>query len=734
MKPESLVELAAGGDLETVSHAWTSVIEEGGTPLAELTGFRDVLTELSRAGHAAQAEELAWTALEMLTSRHPPEELLAVAGAFLGAVEGSEEVRAQVVGLYRSAYADFEGIDNLIEEAGLGGGRPVRRALRTLDVCLNLKEGDHLAARDDDGAARVDSIDPSTWQLSITTCDGRENLDAVRLADRYFPVPDTHFAVLRHFAPERLVKRLSSNLVDIVVDLCRGRNNKIDSDELEAILVPDLLTESDWKKWWTRARTALRKRSNFRISGRAPYKIEFDETPIALEAEMLEAFKRLRDPMDKHDLIDKYVRDCKLRGEQPSDAAVGTCADQLTRRAMELTRDGASEAGLFWMIVRSVAEQVGAEPPRESGEYLRTAGDLRVVFKHIESPALLDLACTALVEARPEDWQDQLLELLPILPSAVCDRVSERLLENGRDASDFEPIIEQIMASSVDHFDALLWLWDGPTQADRIPCPAAVTILTRIFRTLDECRRNDGIPREKSKKIVARARAVLSARKHERFDSCVDGMDPGMGSALRTELRRLHNLGRAVQVDLVNHLDRRCPPVRTGKWIDLWTLEDVLYVTQAGLARKQDEIEHHVNVKMKENAEAIGRAAEHGDLSENSEYKFALEERDLLRARLAQMNSQVAASRVISVRDVPTDYAGIGTKVTFKSEADGIPYELTFVGPWEADPEKNWLNYKAPLAAKVLGRHVGEIVEFDHSGARGRYEIVGFENGLSAGE
>ncbi len=75
--------------------------------------------------------------------------------------------------------------------------------------------------------------------------------------------------------------------------------------------------------------------------------------------------------------------------------------------------------------------------------------------------------------------------------------------------------------------------------------------------------------------------------------------------------------------------------------IEPWKREDILFATRAGISRKQEEIDHHVNVKMAENARAIGAAAERGDLSENSEYKFALEERDLLRARLAQMNSEI---------------------------------------------------------------------------------------------
>ena len=204
-----------------------------------------------------------------------------------------------------------------------------------------------------------------------------------------------------------------------------------------------------------------------------------------------------------------------------------------------------------------------------------------------------------------------------------------------------------------------------------------------------------------------------------------------MAAALRTQIVPLDNLGRAVYEDLLNHLRDRFPSRDAAPTVEPWAREDVLYTTQVGLTRKRKEIEQHVNVKMKENAKAIGAAAERGDLSENSEYKFALEERDLLRARLAQMNAELAMARVMTSADVPTDHVGVGTRVVFERTADGGRYEMSFVGPWEADHTKNWFNYKAPLSQEIMGKKVGDIVRFDHSAATGEFRIIELHNALS---
>jgi transcription elongation GreA/GreB family factor len=635
--------------------------------------------------------------------------------------------------LYRCCYADSEGLDALLTESGLGGGRPARRGLRTLDVCLGLEEGGFLATRDSEGAARVDGIDRSTWRFTVTGRDGTEILGAVRLADRYRAASPSEFRVMRQFAPDELMGRLKDDPASVVIELCMERGKSIDTDTLEAILVPDLLGEEDWKKWWTRARTALKRCPNIRIEGRSPYRITYVDKPVALEDELLAQFGNVRGPLKRFDLVEKYLRMCKERREQVSEAALARCAEQLTAHARRLTEAGSAEALLAWTIAHKVATAGGDDGiPDEAITLIKASTDLTRVFQPIEREALLELACVWLAEARPDDWAEQLLDLLPGFTLPGCEWATRRLVEAGVDAAGFEPVVQQIMASAVRHFEALLWLWDSPSQAERIPLPPSITLLSRILRTLEECRRSERIPKETTRRLAGRAKSVLSARKFERFDQCLEGLDAEMARALRNQIRRLDSLGQAVRSDLQSRLDRRFPLREAQARVEPWMRDDVLYVTREGLSLKQQEIDHHVNVKMRENAKAIGRAAEHGDLSENAEYKFALEERDLLRARLAQMNAEVAAAHVITPDEVPLEQVGIGTKAVFKRVGDGEPYELSFLGPWEADTEKGRLNYRAPLAHTVLGKRIGDTIEFDHTGAVGTYEIVALENALAS--
>jgi len=136
-------------------------------------------------------------------------------------------------------------------------------------------------------------------------------------------------------------------------------------------------------------------------------------------------------------------------------------------------------------------------------------------------------------------------------------------------------------------------------------------------------------------------------------------------------------------------------------------------------------------VTMRENAKRIGEAASLGDLSENSEYKLALEERDLLRARLAQMNNDLSQAQPIEPDDVPVGRVGIGSKVVLRDTDRGENRELSFLGPFDADVDRGIFNYRAPMALKVMGLRVGDQVKLQLDDREIPFEVVSIGNALA---
>ncbi|MCH8242037.1 MAG: hypothetical protein IH897_05430, partial [Planctomycetes bacterium] len=686
MEPESLAQLAGSGNANTVEKEWLSLVESKDVELSLLRQYDVVLATLRKRGDASVAAELAWAAIETVSSRVSPLETLTVAGPFLLAVGEGDELRKQVADLYRAAYEGREGLEALILEAGLPKGRPVRRALRTLDVCLAIGEGDYLRARDEPTAAKVLSVSPASCEYEIDTGASSETFGAVELADNYHPAAEDDFWVMRQFQRDDLLRRIKSDPASIVIDICKQHDGKISSDSLESMLANDLVADGEWKKWWTRARTALKKYPNIELTGRSPYTIRHHDAPVATDEKLWSDFRRLRDPLDQVKLVEGCLRECKLRGAEVSVEALRQCFGSFVERSERAMAQSRPRAVCFAAGAARIGELAGFDDARSKlDDLLRDDDNLEEAFSQLRTDELYRLACDALISVRSDDWQDRLIDLLPTFPLATCDRTASRLVKAGRSKHDFEEPVQRILTSPVKHYEALLWLWDGPSCNEAADCVIPRNILTRVLRMLEDVRISEKLPREKERVLRSRVRAVLSARKYDRFRRCLDTIDMGVMRALRMQVSRAEGLAVSVRGDMLKELDRRLPAEAGAAPQKPWEREEVLYVTETGLVRKQNEIEHHVNVTMHKNAQAIGRAAEHGDLSENSEYKFALEERDLLRARAAEIKSQMAIARVMRREDVPTEHVSVGAKVKFKHVATDREITLTFLGPWESN-------------------------------------------------
>jgi transcription elongation factor GreA len=226
-------------------------------------------------------------------------------------------------------------------------------------------------------------------------------------------------------------------------------------------------------------------------------------------------------------------------------------------------------------------------------------------------------------------------------------------------------------------------------------------------------------------------KSALGFRDFKPFRECLDQIEPDMAVTVRRQIERADGIGEHFRSDMLRTLREMHPQLWIRRRLEPWEDPDVLWTTQAGYKAKSDEINEILNVKMPENARAIGRAAEHGDLSENSEYKFALEERDLLRARLAKLNDEMSRARVLEHDDVPADRVSVGSHVVLSNKADGSTREMTFFGPWDADVENGVFNYRAPVAQKLMGTHVGDVVELTIDDRDVEFEVAAIGNAIA---
>jgi transcription elongation factor GreA len=120
----------------------------------------------------------------------------------------------------------------------------------------------------------------------------------------------------------------------------------------------------------------------------------------------------------------------------------------------------------------------------------------------------------------------------------------------------------------------------------------------------------------------------------------------------------------------------------------------------------------------------IRTAVAMGDLSENAEYKAALERQAYVKARIAQLRERLATLASVSIQQIPSDRVGLGSTVILLdlNTDNEVTYELVF--PELSDLEKGLISIASPIGRSLVGRQEGDTVDVSTpSGAR-RFELL----------
>ena len=119
----------------------------------------------------------------------------------------------------------------------------------------------------------------------------------------------------------------------------------------------------------------------------------------------------------------------------------------------------------------------------------------------------------------------------------------------------------------------------------------------------------------------------------------------------------------------------------------------------------------------------ILRAREHGDLSENAEYKSAKERQAFLEGRKGQLQQRLAALSLVNMDKIPTDRAAYGSKVTLYEYDTKKEVEYRLVSPEESDIGKGLISISSPIGRSISGKMVGDAVEITTPSGSREYEL-----------
>ena len=153
------------------------------------------------------------------------------------------------------------------------------------------------------------------------------------------------------------------------------------------------------------------------------------------------------------------------------------------------------------------------------------------------------------------------------------------------------------------------------------------------------------------------------------------------------------------------------------------TLKQIM-VTKEGLKKMKEELDYLITVRRKEVIDMIGIAKAFGDLSENSEYDEAKNEQAKVEARIIELEEQLKYAKVVEEKDIKTDVANIGTKIRVRNLSLNKEIVYSLVGSTEADPFNMKISDESPIGKVLLGRKIGDTVQYETPKGEFRLEIL----------
>lgn len=138
-----------------------------------------------------------------------------------------------------------------------------------------------------------------------------------------------------------------------------------------------------------------------------------------------------------------------------------------------------------------------------------------------------------------------------------------------------------------------------------------------------------------------------------------------------------------------------------------------IFLTDEGFKELEKELKVLKLEKRAEVMQALKEARALGDLSENSEYDAARDAQRSLEDRIQEIEYTLEHAKIID-NTVSSDTVTIGSTVQIQytdDEEDVEEYKI--VGSTEADPFKNMISNESPIAAAILNKKVGSVVDVE---------------------
>jgi transcription elongation factor GreA len=581
----------------------------------------------------------------------------------------------------RALYCDSPHFDDLYIKLDIEKSTGLD-ALRLFETWLRYDEGRviYMPSR---GTGRVREVNLAVSKLRVVFESGEQMSFKIDEAQRLcLSLPKEHFLSVKLDDPERIVALAGSDPGELFSFLFKSVNRTLATAELRDML-RGIVPDAAWTAWWARARKDRRLMVG---TGTKP-DIRWNESSDAAASDIMQQFERAGG-LEKCVLMRQHAgRFEELR--EPMLAGIVTEADAALKNNPSLALE------LYLEL-----EDFAGKPPCGAGfspADLLARDDAADIIAGVKDRLLRRSAIALVAELRP-DWPAMFGRLLQNEADAQCLAFLYESLRDKGQAQLCDQVVSRAIGDppSMPRFYA--WICKEMPSRPELLSKADAAFVLSLLRVLD----NKAF---KGQHTALRKLFDLG----EAADRAVTGLDETDAARTLESLNKDNGL-EDYRKDRIRQEIFHLHPHLHEKKVEL------IYVTEAKIEEKRQELKKLVSVDIPQNSKEIQRTREYGDLRENFEYHAARARQEMLSSRAKTLHDDLNRTRTIESLAKDLKKVSIGTKV-FLRPASGPGEELVFtvLGPWDSDPAQNILSYTSAAGAMLLGVKQGESIPFNDS-------------------
>ena len=631
------------------------------------------------------------------------------------------QARKDITECFRKKYAGHSQLEAYIRIASLAQGpRNVKEAVQDFEKHIAFDKGNFVFHRTW-GVGRIGNVHGD--DIVIDFAKQRNHAMSLKMAvNALQTLSKNHIWVLKAtWKKEKLREKAKEDLGWALKTVIKSFGNSCDFKRIKSELVPSVLSEDEWRNWGPKAKDILKTDPSF---GLAPENVDLftvRERPISVEEKLYNEFKAARNFFDRAQTIRNFMvqKDVELD------------SDYFTEMFTYFTGYLKSYSQVNEQVIASyllVKDLVAQHPYLGTGikinfmELFDGIEDLHELFINLKDQKLKEEFLKNIKLFIP-GWADIYIGLFPDNPQ---NSIILNLQREGHEDK-LQALVSKCFDNYRDYKEAAVWLFKNSSNElwfKKAEIPYEKQLIT-LIHILDISYREIGNRRDTSENRKLNKQVYSILFKEDVINNYIDTADTETIVRIYSFINDVKDLDPADKMILRNRITKKYPDFKFFGDEEKKVTTLGLIVTLAKYQEKQRQLANIIEVDIHANSREIESARQHGDLSENAEYKAAKEKQTQLNSIATRLSGDIERAQLFDPSQVNTSKVSFGTRVTLLDRNSGKREEYTILGPWESDPDNRIISYLSPFGGAMLNKAAGDEVAFSIKDETVSYSVEG---------